>query len=223
LGGYVAIWRKKQMLEEFLQDYTPEASGLSASASDLPADLADCLAELGIRSFRSGLFLTVDPSISDELLNDWRWLVPVDALVWARSAFGDLFLYLPNEAEPVSFLDTMGGTVQTLGPSVAAVLNTTFLRDDFKDEKLLSYLRDELQSAGRIAGGSTCFSFRRPIKLGGKIDATNIDVCDLITHCAIQGQLLSQLKDLPAGTPVKNIQIVAPATSAGPKRWWKVW
>ena len=118
------------MLEEFLQDYTPEASGLSASASDLPADLADCLAELGIRSFRSGLFLTVDPSISDELLNDWRWLVPVDSLVWARSAFGDLFLYQPNEAEPVYFLDTMGGAVQTLGPSVAAVLNTTFLRDD---------------------------------------------------------------------------------------------
>jgi hypothetical protein len=72
------------------------------------------------------------------LLSDWRWLVPVDSLVWARSAFGDLFLYLPKEAEPLSLLDTVGGAVQKLGPSIADVLNTTLLRDDFKDERLLT-------------------------------------------------------------------------------------
>jgi hypothetical protein len=69
-----------------------------------------------------------------------------------------------------------------------------------------------------------CLSFKHPPALGGELEPDNIEVSDVWVHFSIAGQLLRQIKDVPAGTRITDIVVEGPGATVRRKRpWWRFW
>jgi len=150
--------------------------------------------------------LTIDATDldCDRLLADWRWLVPESLRPFALTVFGDWFF--EDSAGRVMFLDTVAAQLSEIMPS-----REVFLRERVKRENLDNWFMADLAllcwERRLRPGPGQCLSFKIPPVLGGPLTVDNIEVCDLMVHESILGQIQRQVKDLPAGAVIGRFLI----------------
>ncbi len=157
---------------------------------------------------------------SDEMLDDWRWLIGPRLRLWRVSKSGDAFLHDPDD-QSIHFLDTIGGRTERIASSLADFESMVCLGEN-ANKWLMPEIVDAQALLGMHPGPNECLSFKHPPALGGEIDPDNFETCSIPVHFSITGQIHRQIKDLPPGTPVRNIKIGAPR-STDKRHWWKFW
>ena len=152
------------------------------------------------------LFVKVDDYLVEHggkdwanLLSGWADLLPASFTVWLVNRFGDAFLIFDDGS--VQMLDVGAGVVKRLAES-----RDDFTRqidvDDNARNWLLIPLVDRCCASGLTLDKGQCYSYRIPPMLGGHYDLENTVALDLSAHYSVLGDIFSQTKDLPDGTPV---------------------
>lgn len=150
------------------------------------------------------LSISIDGLECDRLLSDWRWLVPDDLQLVSMTVFGDCFL--KDFRGSIHFLDTLAGKLTLIAPSTE-----TFLTEREKSENLDEWYMIDLallcwESGLRPAIGQ-CLSFKMPPVLSGPVELDNVEVCDLLVHESIMGQLHRGVRDLPEGAVINRFTV----------------
>jgi hypothetical protein len=165
---------------------TPASQDVIDSYQDrLPVQLLEEWQEKGWCSYSKGLIWLVNPSDFREVLEDW--LDPSDdALVFGRTAFGDLFLWRNNEVE---FLSTQYAKIANLIDDVTlffeySLCSETFL-NDVLDRKLF---RKALKQYGQLEQDE-CYGFEPVLALGGSGEIDTIRKVKLREYLGILSQV----------------------------------
>ena len=119
------------------------------------------------------------------------------------SPFGDVFF---QATDGFWWLDTLEGALTrpwTSADRLQADLNTT----DGQDKYLLAGLAYSAHASGLVPGPDQIYDFTVAPVLGGQLDVANIQVRDFVVAVNIAGQLHSQVRNLPPGTPITGITI----------------
>ena len=151
---------------------------------------------------RDDLFIQVSADGPD-LLEDWRWLIRSEAQAFLVSSIGDAFL---QNSDGVHWLNVGDGTYTKVADSVVD-FQSMFTHPPKLDEWFIPQLVGDILATGITRGPNECFGFKHPPILGGEYEPSNFEPTDLSVHFSILGQIHKQVKDLPAGTPVSEIQI----------------
>ncbi len=143
---------------------------------------------------------------SEELsegLEAWSWLPVKEKSPIAVTAFGDVFLESP---EGIWFLDTLEGSLNRIAdskPELDEILNTAEGQTHF----LFSSFVDRALSEGMNLEEGQCYDFKVNPVLGGAVEFENIEVNDFVVSLYVSGQVHQQIKDLPPGAKIKEINI----------------
>jgi hypothetical protein len=152
------------------------------------------------------------------ILEEWEWLIGKRKLPILIAASGDAFVQ-----------DTEDGTVHILDVAANQVNQVAKSFDEFKvmlsdRDFIVKYLNVQLVGDMRVKGLTLkprqIYSFIKPPVLGGQFALENIEVTNIDVHFSITGQIGRQVKDIPPGTPIKNITITKSPKS---KSRWKFW
>ncbi len=139
----------------------------------------------------------------DQALKSWRWLVPEEAVPLLTSTFGDIFC---AHRGMIFFLDLVNGTFELVAQTMDDLekrLNSSKGQEDL----LMATLSMTLQKSGLILAPHEIFDFKKTPKLGGVISVDNIHKMDFITAVHVLGQIHQQIKDLPPGTEISEVNI----------------
>ena len=141
---------------------------------------------------------------SDELLSEWRWLVPVTHELRMVSTLGD------------AFVEDDGGAIHWLDVGSAAYTRIADDADDFfrlrqqpenADAWFAPQLVGDLLRSGQRLGSGQCFSYTIPLTLGGALAAENFSPCALVAHFDALAKIQRQVVDLPIGTKISSVQL----------------
>jgi len=165
-------------------------------------------------------YLAANSHSSDEVLEDWRWLIGSQLQLWHVTVMGDALLRNVDD-NSIHLLDTMNGSVKRIADSAAAFDVAIASTGNFENW-LMPHVVDGQRAMGKRPTENECLSFSHPPALGGQVLPDNIDSCSIPVHFSIAGQIHQQIKDLPPGTPVGKIEIV-PAKGTRKRPWWKFW
>jgi hypothetical protein len=153
------------------------------------------------------LSINIVPLDCNRLLSDWRWLVPEDLRPFELTIFGDWFF---EDADGrVVFLDTVGGRLTVIAPSRSAFL-TDRENPENKDEWYMPDLARRCRDEGLCPSFGQCLSFTIPPVLSGPMDASNVEVCDLMVHLSSLGQIHQGVKNVPDGTQIDGFVELEP-------------
>ena len=67
-------------------------------------------------------------------------------------------------------------------------------------------IADLLQSRGPLSKGEI-YSFKVTPVLGGELSADNVEASDIDVHFSLSGQLHRQIRDLPEGAKIEDIEL----------------
>lgn len=150
------------------------------------------------------LTVPVEQGASD-MLSCWRWLTGQTAEIILVSTLGDAFLQ--EETGAVYWLSAGSGSYTKVADSL----------EDFQakmvanvDEWFLPELVACLLIVEQKLGPNQCYGYKHPPVLGGQYDPDNFEPTDLHVHFSILGQVHEQVKDLPPGTKITDIEIEGP-------------
>jgi hypothetical protein len=140
----------------------------------------------------------------DRLLSDWRWLVPKSLKPFSLTMFGDWFF--EDDSGRVIFLDTVSAELSMIAPS-----RSVFMIERETPDNLAQWFMADLAMLcwenGLRPGPNQCLSFKIPPVLSGLLEVDNIEVCDLMVHESISGQIHQQVKGIPEGTVITQIKV----------------
>lgn len=155
--------------------------------------------------------LTIDPEGIDPvaLLADWEWAMESLMLPVLITAMGDVFAQ--TDSGEVCFVDVIGGEVIPVCDSSEA-FEEALDDDEFIDEFFYPERVQELRNAGLKLSGRQVFSHKLPLVVGGEDEAANFETADAVVHISIHGQIHRQVKDLPDGAEIGEIEIFPPET-----------
>ncbi len=139
------------------------------------------------------------------LLSDWAWLIGKEKLPVLITKAGDAFVQDSNTGA-VCFLDTVQGQCNEVAPS-GAEFQALLSDKDFVAEHFGFYLIAPMLKAGQDVPPGKLWGWIKPPVLGGECDASNLEPTDIAVHFSILGQIWNQVKDLPPGTPITDINI----------------
>ena len=150
--------------------------------------------------------LTIDHRSLDtnELLSEWRWLVPADYTPVQMNTFGDWFL--TDSQEHVHMLDVMFGELRELAPSLPEYNQLNKIPDN-QWEWFYDQLVFRCDEAGMILGSGQCYGWRKHHLLGGMPVFENIEVVSLHAYQSFMGQLSCQTRNLKPGDPIPSIRL----------------
>ena len=151
--------------------------------------------------------LTLSPDGIDfnDLLSEWRWLVPETMAPVVVSALGDLFLR--DNDNSIHWLDTSAGKLTRVAHSPEQ-FKQMMVQPEILNEWFIPHLIGDLIQAGRRLDQGQCYSCDLPPGLGGEFTVGNIKPTDVRIHFSTFGQVFRQTRDLPDGTPITNIRLV---------------
>ncbi|MDQ8183895.1 T6SS immunity protein Tdi1 domain-containing protein [Pelagicoccus sp. SDUM812005] len=143
----------------------------------------------------------IDPANRDwnDLLDDWKWILPNKFTPWLVNRFGDIFMVLSDGT--VHMLDVGAGRLDLLANDRNDFC-TKLDEDQNADEWLLISLVDSLTENGMKLNEDECYSFITQPGLGGEYEKENVKVYDISVHYAVTGQIFEQIKDIPDGTKI---------------------
>ena len=142
---------------------------------------------------------------------DWDWFVDWSVReVVLVTAWGDLFI-TDTDRENVWFLSTNNGTIEDLEfpPSeLRAALQTPIAKEVLLMAESAALCQIDMAGVGvgPLKLGNV-LSLSIPAVLGGEMLPDNIDSVQLATHLSFQGQLQRQVKDIPEGSVIKEVEI----------------
>ena len=143
----------------------------------------------------------------EDLLEEWRWLLGDSMQLCLVSSMGDMFL--GNAEGQIFWLDAGTGQLQQVAESQPE-FQQLMQRPENANQWFMPQLVGDLISSGVCLGPGQCYSYKKPPVLGGKIEPGNFEPTDLSVHFSILGQIHRQVKDLPPGTEISNIDIKEP-------------
>lgn len=149
--------------------------------------------------------LTISPNgvAMDSLLDDWKWAMSEPLRPVLLTAMGDVFAQGSSGA--VYFMDVASGEIKSVAENGADFQG--LLRDNqFVTDHLYPSRIVQLRKAGMTLEPQQVYSHIRPLVLGGEDDIDNIEPTDVAVHVSIHGQIHQQVRDLPEGTPISEIQ-----------------
>jgi hypothetical protein len=127
------------------------------------AELLDLWREDGWARYENGLFWTVNPQDFADIIKDWK-IVQSGSVVFARNAFGDLFLVRKEE---VFVLRVQYNDLGHLGPSVYIFLNSTLKEPDLKESYLEKKLFVKVRKLAGDLATDECYGLFPALPLGG--------------------------------------------------------
>lgn len=139
----------------------------------------------------------------DGLLSEWRWLVDESFTPVLISALGDLFL---RDGEGRIFWLSSGWGKLTQVAASAAEFKQLMVQPENAAEWFVPGLVGDILTAGQKLEPGECFGYKTPPVLGGQIEPDNFEPTDLQVHFGILGQIHQQIKDLPPGTSISDIE-----------------
>ncbi len=156
--------------------------------------------------------LTIDPEGIDPvaLLADWEWAMESLMLPVLVTVMGDVFAQ--SDSGEVCFVDVVGGEVVPVCDS-SETFEEALDDDEFVAEFFYPQRVQELRDAGLKLSGRQVFSHKLPLVVGGEDEVANFETADAIVHVSIHGQIHRQVKDLPDGAEIGEIEIIPPETS----------
>lgn len=150
--------------------------------------------------------LTISPAgvNMDALLSDWEWAMPEPLRPVLITALGDVFAQ--GESSAVYFVDVVGGAVSQVADDGAEF--ESLLQDpQFVTAHMYPARIVELRQAGLTLQPNEVYSHCTLLVLGGSDELDNIETTDASVHVSIHGQVHCQVKDLPEGSPIPEIEI----------------
>jgi hypothetical protein len=136
-------------------------------------------------------------------LESWTFLDLDGKAPVFTSPFGDVFF---QAADGFWYLDTLEGTLTRPWAS-ADELRDELNTEDGQDQYLLAGLVFGAAQQGVVPSGDQVYSFAHPPQLGGELTLDNVEVMDFVVSLNILGQIHSQIRDLPPGTPISGITL----------------
>jgi hypothetical protein len=149
------------------------------------------------------LTIGFDPSKSDALLDDWRWLVGDDVQIVLVSALGDLFL--KDLDGHILWLDVGAARVTRIAES-SAEFQRLMQQTEHANEWFVPQLIGDLIVSGKRLTAGQCYSYKVPPMLSGKVELDNFEPTDLLVHCSMFGQVGRQIQHLPEGTKIDGFK-----------------
>ena len=143
-----------------------------------------------------------DPSKSDALLADWRWLVGNDVQLVVVSALGDLFLR--DREGRILWLDVGAARLTPVADS-AEEFKRLMQQPEHADEWFVPQLIGDLIVSGKKLNDGQCYSYKVPPMLSGKMELSNFEPADLLVHYSMFGQIGRKIRDLPEGAKIDSI------------------
>lgn len=152
----------------------------------------------------NGLTISPDGIDFNSLLEHWEWAMPEPMRPVLLTAMGDAFAQ--GESKAVYFVDVVGGEIRPVaddGASFQKLLeDREFVTDHMYPARIV-----ELRKGGLTLQPREVYSHTQLLVLGGKDDVDNIETTDVSVHIGIHGQVHRQVRDLPEGTPISEINI----------------
>lgn len=150
------------------------------------------------------LAVDVSGQSADDLMREWRWLIPVALSLRMVSALGDAFL--EDAAGAIYWLDTGSAELTRIADS-REKFDGLRQKPALANQWFAPWLVGDLLSAGHTLGPGQCFSYKVPLTLGGEFQPDNFSACDLEDHFNGLGKIHSQVRDLPLGTPISSVAL----------------
>lgn len=148
--------------------------------------------------------IPVEKLFPSELLMDWNWLLKRPCTLIAMNNFGDMFLR--DGKGEIQLLVLTSGSLTKIADSQAEFQSLVTVKENQRGWFSLDLLT-ELERAGMSLVPGQCFSFKKPLVLGGACEVSNIEVAPISVYVSLMGQIHQQLKDLPPGTRVAGSKI----------------
>lgn len=140
-----------------------------------------------------------DPSKSDSLLADWRWLAGNNVHLIVVSSLGDLFL---RDAQGrILWLDVGAARLTQVAESPEE-FKRLMQETEHSEEWFVPQLIGDLIVSGKRLAAGQCYSYKIPPMLSGKMELDNFEPTDLLVHCSMFGQIGRQTQHLPEGTKI---------------------
>lgn len=143
------------------------------------------------------------PALYASALESWTFLDLAGKHPLFTSPFGDVFFQADGG---FWFLDLIAGELSCQWPSegeLGAELNTR----EGQDEYLMIGLAGQAENAGLQPSDTEIYSFRVPPVLGGPTELDNVELSDFVVTLNTAGQIHSQVRTLPPGTPISGISL----------------
>jgi hypothetical protein len=140
--------------------------------------------------------LPVSRSDWTELLVDWQPLIPEQSSLWLLTKFGELFLCQPDGK--IGMLQVSGFRYQIVAKDKTDFQEWLVDPDKMADW-FLAPLVDRLEAAGRHLQPEQCYSFKKPLGLGGALTMENVMTVPIREHFGLWGEVCRQIKDVPDG------------------------
>jgi hypothetical protein len=134
-----------------------------------------------------------------ELLTDWQPLIPQQSLPWLLTKFGEAFFCQPDGK--VGMLQVSGFQYQLVAKDKTDFQEWLVDPDKMADW-FIAPLVDRLEAAGRHLQSEQCYSFIKPLALGGALTLENVMTIPIREHFCLWGEVFRQTKDVPDGGQV---------------------
>ncbi|MBI5537983.1 MAG: DUF1851 domain-containing protein [Deltaproteobacteria bacterium] len=146
------------------------------------------------------LTIPIEGLDTEELLAEWRWLVPRDLKPIHLSKFGNWFFVSDQGA--VHLLCLIEGELKQIAVSVQEFARVKDLEDN-RAEWYLDGFVEQCHAQGMELGPGECFGWLRHPALGGPFEITNIEKVSLGDYQRRVGQQFRQLRGLEPGATVQ--------------------
>jgi len=120
------------------------------------------------------------------VLASWKWLLKERYTLWGASLLGDLFLL--DERRHVYLLDSIGGDLRELAPSVEAFEARCGDSRNAEDWLMADFVHLLRERGARLAPGQ-CYGWKIHPLLGGKLESANLEPIDFIAYNSIAAAL----------------------------------
>ncbi|SRR6266487_2493946 len=150
--------------------------------------------------------LTIPPDGFDcqQLLAEWRWLVPETMKPLWLNTFGDWMLESPDGK--IYFLDLLEGTFNCIAPS-DQVVRERLEQEANRNRWLMADWFELCNERGLFLRTGQCYGWKIAPILGGKFEIQNIQVFDILVYESIMGQVQRQAKNFPEGFVITGFRI----------------
>jgi hypothetical protein len=132
-------------------------------------------------------------------------LESADVEAFGRDWQGNVFGYREGKAPCVFLFQPGTGDVFEVSDSLEKFHNEELT--EHAEEALSLSLWNEWRPDSPGPGRSQCVGYRKPVFLGGDVAVENLVMADLDVYWEVMGQLLEQVRNLPEGTPIKQVNL----------------
>jgi hypothetical protein len=143
--------------------------------------------------------LSINRSDWKELLVDWLPLIPPESSLWLLTKFGELFFCQADGK--IGMLQVSGFQYQVVAKD--KIDFQEWLADpDKMSEWFLAPMVDRLELVGMHLQPEQCYSFKKPLGLGGNLMIENVMAVPIREHFGLWGEVFRQIRDVPDGGEV---------------------